>query len=88
MFDDAFDENLVLDGKGYTIDDTETLSDLGLPTAAKIDVVIHSSSYVVVIVVFPDYTDYYSTGKTAAEWDNYLSLDDLSEIILQKPAIN
>ena len=88
MFDNAFDENLVLDDKGYAIDDVETLTDLGLPTAVKVDVAVHASGYVVVIVAFADYTDYYSTGKTAAEWNNYLSLDDLSEIILQKPAIN
>lgn len=83
---EVFDENFVLGDKGYVVDDPATLADLGVPTAVQVDVIVHVSGYVVAVVEFPEYKDYYGTGKTVADLGNYLSLADLSAFILQKPA--
>lgn len=84
-FMQPFDENLVLGDKGYLVDDGETLADLGVPEAVKLEVLIHTVDKAVVIAVeFPEYTNYYGTGETVESLNDYLSLEDLKTYISKK----
>lgn len=83
IFDTAYDENLELTDKGFTIDDEETLKDLGTPSAIHIEVTPVNNQ---VIVRLFDRTgmEIINTGYTVDELDGYMSLDTLKDILDQR----
>lgn len=80
VFDEAYDENLEITGDGFTIDEPETLQDLGKPEA-NIITVYPSNGYAMVEIQTPEAIITIDSKFLLEANNHYMSLNQLKSIL-------